>query len=127
MEEVQGLVRYIYTGQLSAPKVHGSSWERIIGDFKVGAPLENDDDLASIHELTDYGEETTSSNKVTLRINLLLVIFCDDVFFIFFRCYCSSNRSQTEPAINKRRQLITSSRLLEGLVQKLSPSHLLVR
>lgn len=56
VEEVQGLVRYIYTGQLTAPQVQGSSWEKIIDDFKVGSPIEHDDDLASIHELTDYGD-----------------------------------------------------------------------
>lgn len=50
------MVRYIYTGQLSAPKVQGSSWEKIIEDFRVGTPLEHEDDLASIHELEDYGE-----------------------------------------------------------------------
>lgn len=56
VEEVQGLIRYIYTGQLTAPHVQGSSWEKIIEDFKVGSPIEHDDDLASIHELSDYGE-----------------------------------------------------------------------
>ncbi|XP_046461484.1 zinc finger protein 62 homolog [Daphnia pulex] len=56
LDEVQGLIRYIYTGQLSAPRIQGSSWEKIIGDFKVGSPIEHDDDLASIHELTDYGD-----------------------------------------------------------------------
>lgn len=73
---MQGLVRYIYTGQLSAPRIQGSSWEKIIEDFKVGFPLENDDDLASIHELTDYGEASPVVSSLTYEnfINTILVI-----------------------------------------------------
>ena len=63
LEEVQGLIRYIYTGQLSASRIQGSSWEKIIGDFKVGSPIEHDDDLASIHELTDYGDASPVVNS----------------------------------------------------------------
>lgn len=43
-EEVQGLVRYIYTGQVSAPTSEGSSWKKIIDDFKVGAQPEEESD-----------------------------------------------------------------------------------
>ena len=73
-------MRYIYTGQLLAPRIAGSSWEKIIGDFKVGAPLEHDDDLASIHELTDYGEETPN-NKVQYSEHFSF----DHLDFIFHR------------------------------------------
>ncbi len=71
LDEVQGLIRYIYTGQLSAPRIQGSSWEKIIGDFKVGSPIEHDDDLASIHELTDYGD---ASPVVKSYFFLLLIV-----------------------------------------------------
>lgn len=84
-EEVQGLVRYIYTGQLSAPRIHGSSWEKIIGDFKVGSPLESDDDLASIHELTDYGE---SSPVVSHAFHFVERVFNK----LYFACSMSLNQ-----------------------------------
>jgi len=57
-EEVQALIRYIYTGQLSATNDQGSGWEKIIDDFKVGTPLDNDD-LASIHEVIDYEDASS--------------------------------------------------------------------
>jgi hypothetical protein len=42
-EEVQGLVQYIYTGQLSTQQngIEGSAWEKIIEDFRVGLPPES--------------------------------------------------------------------------------------
>jgi len=59
-EEVQALIRYIYTGQLSASIDQGSGWEKIIDDFKVGIPLDSDD-FASIHEVLEYEEEDSLS------------------------------------------------------------------
>ena len=57
---MQALIRYIYTGQLSATNDQGSGWEKIIDDFKVGTPLDNDD-LASIHEVIDYEDASSVS------------------------------------------------------------------
>ena len=46
-EEVQGLVQYIYTGQLSSANDKSCGWQKIINDFKVGLPFEGDEDSAS--------------------------------------------------------------------------------
>lgn len=71
-EEVQALIRYIYTGQLSASIDQGSGWEKIIDDFKVGIPLDSDD-FASIHEVLEYEEEDSLSVSVYFTIILQLV------------------------------------------------------
>ena len=71
-EKVQALIRYIYTGQLSASIDQGSGWEKIIDDFKVGIPLDSDD-FASIHEVLEYEEEDSLSVSVYFTIILQLV------------------------------------------------------
>lgn len=44
----------------------------------MGAPLEHDDDLASIHELTDYGEDTSSPKVILGKIHWALF---DDISY----------------------------------------------
>jgi len=51
---------------LSASCDQGSGWEKIIDDFKVGSPLDNDD-FASIHEVVEYEEDSLSVSAQLLR------------------------------------------------------------
>jgi len=64
-EEVQGLVQYIYTGQLSTQQngIEGSAWEKIIEDFRVGLPPESTEgrNHNNIHQKTSTAYETESN------------------------------------------------------------------
>ena len=60
-EEVQGLVQYIYTGQLSTTQSKESGWEKIIDDFKVGVTLDEEAEMASAVNRTQPHGSTTPS------------------------------------------------------------------
>ena len=79
-EEVQALIRYIYTGQLSASVDQGSGWEKIIDDFKVGIPLDSDD-FASIHEVLEYEEEEDSLSVSVCFTIILQLVFTLIIFY----------------------------------------------
>ena len=80
-EEVQGVVQYIYTGQLSTQKngTEGSAWEKIIEDFKVGLPPDSTEgrNHNNIHQKTSpavrHKVNSTTQGRFTIYFLLLRV------------------------------------------------------